>query len=229
MNADGCSSTPDSSSTPCTPPPKQAKLTISQSKLKALLFDFVIGSAQPFSLVVADNFCKLVEGLCGGKKPLFRKTLIQRAEKAFQSMKGSVTRKLQDIQTVCTTADIWTSHHRSNIEITCHCIEPDTSKRKSAALAFDRSRECYTYDVITAKISEIHAAYQIQGKVTATVTDNGRNFVKAFREYGGAADSEDTDDVQFVDVATILEEGPEHQEVPPPHTHTHTSVGLLTH
>lgn len=51
---------------------KQAKLitaatTTTQSKVIALIFDFVIGSAQPFSLVEDPDFCKLIEGISGGK------------------------------------------------------------------------------------------------------------------------------------------------------------------
>jgi len=35
-------------------------------------------------------------------------------------------------------------------------------------------------DVLAAKIEQVHRAYGLNGKVTATVTDNGSNFVKAF-------------------------------------------------
>ena len=34
------------------------------------------------------------------------------------------------------------------------------------------------YDVLAAKIEHVHRAYGLNGKVTATVTDNGSNFVK---------------------------------------------------
>lgn len=111
-------------------------------------------------------------------------------EKTFQKMKEDGTEILQHVQNVCTTADIWTAHHGSFIGITCHWIESDTLDRKSAALACERIRGCHTYDVIAAKISQVHAEFHIQGKVSATVTDNGSNFVKAFNEYG-ESDTED--------------------------------------
>lgn len=47
----------------------------------------------------------------------------------------------------------------------------------------------------------------------ATAADCGSNFVKAFREYGTLDAAEDTDDVQFAKVATILEEVQEEQEL----------------
>lgn len=138
-------------------------------------------------------------------------------------MNEAITEILLHTQNVCTTADIWTAHHRSFIGITCHWIESDTLHRKSAALACERIRGHHTYDVIAAKISQVHAEFQIRGKVSATVTDNGSNSVKAFNEYGDSKtedDLEDTGDVQFHDVTTVLEEEQEHEELNfflPPH------------
>lgn len=74
---------------------------------------------------------------------------------------------------------------RGFIGVTCHWIDPQTSDQKSAALACERIRGHDTYDVIAAKFTEIHAEFQIQGKVSATVTDNSSNFVKVLNEHGG--------------------------------------------
>lgn len=38
----------------------------------------------------------------------------------------------------------------------------------------------HTYDSLAEKIEHVHASYEVTGKVTATVTDNRSNFVKAF-------------------------------------------------
>lgn len=70
-------------------------------------------------------------------------------------------------------------------------------------LACERIGGHHTYDVIVAKTSQIHAEFHIQGKVCATVTDNGSNFLKAFSEYGGLHledDRDSTDGLQFVTV-----------------------------
>lgn len=136
-------------------------------------------------------------------------------------MKESLTATLQKVTIVCTTADLWTAHNRSFFGMTCHWIEEETMKRKSAALACARVKGRHTYDVLAAKISEIHAEYTVQHKVRATVTDNGSNFVKAFREFETneeAAPDEFDDGIRFTDMDAVLEtEGDEelHFFLPP--------------
>lgn len=210
----------EGSAMPTPPPLKQATLSstsaITQSKVNSLVLEFIIADVQPFSLVENASFREMIAGISGGRTHMCRKTLMQRIERGFQNMKEAITETLQDVQTVCTTADIWTAHHRSFMGITCHWIEPETLDRKSAALACERIRGRHTYDVIAAKVSQIHAEFQIQGKVSATVTDNGSNFVKAFNEYGGCEmddEMDSTDDVQFADVSAVLQEEQEEEEL----------------
>uniref|UniRef100_H3B6J0 HAT C-terminal dimerisation domain-containing protein n=1 Tax=Latimeria chalumnae TaxID=7897 RepID=H3B6J0_LATCH len=54
----------------------------------------------------------------------------------------------------------------------------------SAALACTRIRGKHTFDVIASLIDEIHTSFSLGDKVVCTVTDNGSNFAKAFKEYG---------------------------------------------
>uniref|UniRef100_A0A9J8CTB9 Transposase n=1 Tax=Cyprinus carpio carpio TaxID=630221 RepID=A0A9J8CTB9_CYPCA len=199
----------EGSAMPTPPPLKQATLSstsaITQSKVNSLVLEFIIADVQPFSLVENASFREMIAGISGGRTH------------------EAITETLQDVQTVCTTADQWTAHHMSFMGITCHWIEPETLDRKSAALPCERIRGRHTYDVIAAKVSQIHAEFQIQGKVSATVTDNGSNFVKAFNEYGGCEmddEMDSTDDVQFADVSAVLQEEQEEEELNfflPPH------------
>lgn len=64
-------------------------------------------------------------------------------------------------------------------------------KRCKAAIACVRIKGRHTYDVLACKIEQIHASYSLTGKVCATITDNGSNFVKAFSVYS-LLDSSDT-------------------------------------
>ena len=111
---------------------------------------------------------------------------------------------------VCTTADVWSSAHKSVLGVTCHWIDPSSLERRSVVLACDRMIGRHTYDAIAAKLSAVHGSYRISRKITMTVTDNGSNFVKTFNEYAcPVLDSDETtndfdDDLSYIDVADIL-------------------------
>ena len=53
-------------------------------------------------------------------------------------------------------------------------------KRQKAAIASIRITGRHTYDILAAKIQEVHRKFGLNGKISATVTDNGSNFVKGF-------------------------------------------------
>jgi len=84
---------------------------------------------------------------------------------------------------LCTTADIWSAHNRSFFGTTVHWIDPAELTRKSAVLACSRFRGKHSYDAIAALLEQVHMKYNINQKVLLTLTDNGSNFLKAFREF----------------------------------------------
>ena len=63
---------------------------------------------------------------------------------------------LGEVDSVSTTADVWTANHRSYLGMTVHWIDRDTLKRCKAAIACVRIIGCHTYDVIAAKREHIH-------------------------------------------------------------------------
>lgn len=129
-------------------------------------------------------------------------------------MKESICAALSKVDHVCTTADIWSSNNRSFLGITAHWIDPDTLERRSAALCCERMKGRHTYDCIAVRLNAVHTAYRINNKVLMTVTDNGSNFVKAFKEFandGSVVSDDDDNNVAFVDVDALLSE-PEHDE-----------------
>lgn len=65
--------------------------------------------------------------------------------------------------------------------MTAHWICPDSLERRCAALCCQRIQGKHTFDVLANAMAAVHEKFQIQGKVVATTTDNGSNFVKAFR------------------------------------------------
>ncbi|XP_039511670.1 zinc finger BED domain-containing protein 4 isoform X2 [Pimephales promelas] len=176
-----------------------------QSRLNALVFNFIVEDVQPISILEQPGFRKLIEALSRGKKVMSRNAFVTRLDVAFDKMKGEIKAKLDKVQTLCTTADIWSVQDRSYFGMTCHWLE-DNLERKSAALACTRIPISYTCETIIAKIQEIHSSYNIESKVQATVTDNGNNFVKAFKEFS-SEDDQELEDSRFEDLGSILCDG----------------------
>lgn len=71
-------------------------------------------------------------------------------------------------------------HYRSYLADTVSWLEPSLS-RKSAVLLCRRMTGRVTYDKIADTLQKSFDDYGLRGKVTKVITDNGANFVKAFR------------------------------------------------
>ena len=67
--------------------------------------------------------------------------------------------------------------------MTAHWIDPTTLQRCKAAISCTRLIGHNAYDVLAGKIDSIHYQFELRGKVTFTITDNGSNFVKAFKTF----------------------------------------------
>lgn len=90
---------------------------------------------------------------------------------------------LESASWVCTTADAWTSRRRSFVGVTVHWLTPDLV-RKSGCLAVRRVIGTSNYEVLAKLLESVNAEFGIINKLTAKITDNGSNFVKAFRVFG---------------------------------------------
>ena len=104
-------------------------------------------------------------------------------------MMKKIKETLEGVDNVSTTADVWTAHHRSYLGMTVHWIDQKSLKRQKAAIACIRIIGRHTYDVLAAKIEEVHRNFGLHGKISATMTDNGSNFVKAFTTFAVQEDS----------------------------------------
>ena len=106
-------------------------------------------------------------------------------------------------------------------------------ERKSAALACPRLKGKHTYDVLAAKLEDIHTDYDIQAKIVMTTTDSGSNFVKAFSVFGATANAEQpeaSDKVVFEDVSEDLTKAEDSLEyhLPPHHRCAAHSLNLVS-
>jgi len=154
----------------------------SPTTVRRLISEYVVEDVLPLSTVESPAFRKLISGISSAQVP-DRKSFTQHLDKAYDEMERKVKESLENIDSASTTADVWTAHNRSYFGMTVHWIDPVSLNRCKAAICCTRIVGRHTYDVLAAKIEHVHRAYGLNGKVTATVTDNGSNFVKAFSNF----------------------------------------------
>ena len=90
------------------------------------------------------------------------------------------------MQTNITNADAWPTCGQGYLGVTTHWIDDVTLKRHSAALACRRLTGSHTYDVLAEALGDIYHEYGLMtntatSTIVGCVTDNGSNFLKAFR------------------------------------------------
>ncbi|XP_062377694.1 uncharacterized protein LOC134066384 [Sardina pilchardus] len=192
----------------------------SQAVVDSLIFNFMMESLQPPSLLEQPAFKKLIEGVSGGMMVMTKETLVDRLQREQIQMREELKAKLDDVPSVCTTVDLWTARGKSYLTMMCHWVDPTDLQRKSMALACTRIRGPLTYDTVAAKIHEVHVAYSLEDKVQALVTDSGSNFVHAFNEFLGGENQEDEgEQCEFFSLNALLSTPPQEGAVLflPPH------------
>lgn len=114
------------------------------------------------------------------------KTLKNKIEEKYANLKANLIEILRNVEYVCLTGDIWSAsgNTRSFLGATTHWIDEVTLERRSAVLLVERFKSPHTNDRIAEMIRLLTDEFELTQKVVATVTDNGANFVKCFREFG---------------------------------------------
>lgn len=163
------------------------RCVLTQEQFETNIAKFVIHAMVPLQVVDDPYFTAIFEQLNiadYGLQTISRRTLGRKLDSMYIVTKKAVNDVLSEIVYVCTTADIWSGKTRSFLGVTVHWIDNNLNRR-SAALACRRFRNSHTADNIAELLSQIHTEYNIDHtRICATVTDNGSNFVKAFKEYG---------------------------------------------
>jgi len=99
--------------------------------------------------------------------------------------------------------------------MTIHWIDSKSLKRQKAAIVCVHMIGHHTYDVLA---EEVYRNFRLHGKISATVTDNGSNFVKTFTTFAVQEESRSDeaqsitdnnealldDDVTFMDVHNLM-------------------------
>jgi len=147
-----------------------------------LVQDYIVDSVLPTYHVDTAPFKTFVRRLTAGRvAPRCRQTFTRQLEARLKKRKQDLINVLKTVDRVCTTADCWTSRRRSFLGITVHWLNQDTLERHSACLSVKQLSGRHTFDVLAKHMSEVNDDFGITNKTCFTVTDNGANFVKAFR------------------------------------------------
>lgn len=155
---------------------------IAQEVFEKRLIEFTVSSMSSITILDNPAFKQIFDGM--DLKVISRRTAMRRITDLNTKTMEIIKCKLLDVQYCCTTADIWSAKKRSFLGVTCHWIGNDLS-RHSAALACKRFAGVHSYDRIAELLENIHLSFGLkEDKIMATVTDNGSNFLKAFKEFG---------------------------------------------
>ncbi|XP_073714907.1 uncharacterized protein [Misgurnus anguillicaudatus] len=146
-------------------------------------------------------------------------------------MKRKLKAALSEIEFIATKTDCWTAPGRGFISVTAHWFNPQTMQRSCTALACKQLKGSHIFSALAGALNDIHTEFNIT-EIVRTTTDNGSNFLKAFRVYGqtdennnpepvGEGDGEEDDGgqnddpdeeeesfegVDFVDAGALLDE-----------------------
>lgn len=166
---------------------QSSHVKVTQQLFDLKLAKFIASSMIPFR-VVEDPFFKEFMDLFNisalGLHITNRRSLVTQFNNLYDKLNSIIREKIRKVDFLCTTADIWSAKRRSFLGVTCHWIN-DSLERESVTLACRRFRSPHTYNRIAELLNEINHDFNVDtNKIKATITDNGSNFLKAFREYG---------------------------------------------
>lgn len=207
------------------PPSKQMRLwetpRVSQTSVDDAILKFVVHGLHPPHLVQQQSFIDLVHHLQPNANVMTRNTVVNKVTKASTEMKKNLKAALSEVEVIATTTDCWTSHHRSFLGVTAHWFDPQTMQRSCAALACKQLKGPHSFSVLAGALNDVHTEFDIREKIVRTTTDNGSNFLKAFRVFGqtdenkegedgdgGRDENDDSDEEEndFVDAGALLDQ-----------------------
>lgn len=116
---------------------------------------------------------------------------------------------------------------RSFLGITAHWIDRSDLSRKSCSLACRRMKGSHKSEILAAKLDEVISGYKLSKKVVKIVTDNGSNFVKAFK-LTHEEDVVNEDELDFIELTEMLDNASDFGFILPPHKRCAAHTANLT-
>lgn len=168
-----------------------------QSIFDLHVLKFIAKNMLPMSVVESSSFKELIHFANPTFKVMCRATAMKLMDSTFERSKAKIKEIINSGSFFCTTADIWSTKHRSFFGYTCHWLN-ENFERKSVSLTCKRFGGTHSFEAIGRIINEIHTEYGLNSNnLVATTTDNGSNFVKAFKEFGVLSEINNEDEVNI--------------------------------
>ncbi|XP_057339703.1 uncharacterized protein LOC130677118 [Microplitis mediator] len=176
-----------------------------QTRFENNVASLFLATSAPFSLVEQSEFRNIFKDLPLKKgielKPISRRTVCRRVDQVYDHNKNMIKNIIKNHDYVSTSVDIWSNSSYRFIGLCVNWIDVKTFQPCVAALACSRLQGTHSFDRIAQKIREIHDDYGIsRSKIVATVTDNAKNLIKAFKEHGVGypeiTESEETSNIE---------------------------------
>ena len=107
-------------------------------------------------------------------------------DKLLIELKGKITLKLQDARKISMCADVWSKKGMtaSYLGLSAHFFTKSDHRRHTVTLAVRRLPSPHTAERIEELVREIIKEWEIpESKISAIITDNGSNMIKAFRDW----------------------------------------------
>ncbi|QQP55777.1 Uncharacterized protein FKW44_000223 [Caligus rogercresseyi] len=146
---------------------------ISQATVDNMIVDWVTNSCQAFHAVEDPSFIRMISYLTGQAHG--------QNNNNFKDMKEMLIKKLAEADHISATADIWSGGHRAFLGVTAHILTPKLGRR-NFAIACQRMKGKHDHQSIKKQLMNIFREFGIQWKLVGVVTDNARNFNKAFQQ-----------------------------------------------
>lgn len=198
---------------------------VTKERFEKLVVDAVLDANLPTQFVENNSVKALLDAGFPGIE-IHRTAVTNRISKRYELMINSNVKMFEDIKYVCLTADCWTSYRRydtllvnvlyilfkitiillvrSFLGITAHWIDVSDLSRKSCTLACRRIKGSHKAEILAVKLDEVISGYKLSKKVVRIVTDNGSNFVKAFK-LTHEEDVINDDELDFFDLTEMLD------------------------
>ncbi|XP_045024400.1 uncharacterized protein LOC123469455 [Daphnia magna] len=179
--------------------PMSRRKIVTQDNLNSWVMNFIIVDMLPLNTVEKPGFLNLVSSLAPHLVLHGRTFFTALLETTYQERKQQLIDALLTCTDAATTADAGTCCRKSYLGETIHWFDVGNLQRKSACLVIQRITGRHTFDVLADVIENLHNEFGVTSKLRGTTTDNGSNFLKAFRERGAISTVNDGEDYFDID------------------------------